>query len=80
MEGGKAGDIQRYSFLSVFANDGTIDARELEYMKRLALADERVDDDERRVLSGIFSRVTEATVDPAVWDDIERFKLRHGID
>jgi hypothetical protein len=48
--------------------------------KRLALADERVDDDERRVLSGIFSRVTEATVDPAVWDDIERFKLRHGIE
>lgn len=70
----------RYSFLRVFANDGTIDAKELAFMERLALEDERVDDAERKVLSGIFSRVNEDTVEPNVWAEIVRFKEKYDID
>ena len=80
MDGGKAGDISRYSFLHVFANDPTIDVAELDFIKRLAMHDGRIDDDERRVLARIFSRVSESTVDATVWEEIQRFKRVHGID
>ncbi|MEQ9399168.1 MAG: hypothetical protein RJQ04_08340 [Longimicrobiales bacterium] len=78
-EGSRAGDIQRYSFLRVFANDPTIDAGELAFMQRMALADGRIDDRERATLETIFSRVSPDTVEPEVWAEIERFKARHGI-
>ncbi len=78
-DGSKAGDILRYSFLRVFANDATIDQEELDFMQRLALEDGEVDEAERRVLARIFSRVTEDTVEPEVWADIAAFKKRHDI-
>ena len=71
--------IMQYSFLRVFANDGTIDAEELAMLERLALRDGIVDDDERTVLRRIFSRVLPDTVSPSVWDEICRFKTEHGI-
>jgi len=71
--------IMQYSFLRVFANDGTIDAEELAMLERLALRDGIVDDDERTVLRRIFSRVLPDTVSPSVWDEICRFKAEHGI-
>jgi translation initiation factor 2 beta subunit (eIF-2beta)/eIF-5 len=80
MEGGKAGDISRYSFLHVFANDPTIDVAELDFIKRLAMHDGQIDEDEKRVLARIFSRVSESTVDEAVWKEIQRFKGVHGIE
>ncbi len=69
----------RYSFLVAFANDGTVDADELSFIKRLALKDGVVDDDERSVLSQIFSRVSAQTVVPDVWRDIQDFKRDHQI-
>ena len=48
-DGSKAGDILRYSFLRVFANDATIDQEELDFMQRLALEDGEVDEAERKV-------------------------------
>lgn len=78
-EGSRAGDIQRYSFLKVFANDATIDADELAFMEKLALADGKVDERERATLEAIFSRVSESTVTPEVWAEMERFKAEHGI-
>lgn len=71
--------IMQYSFLSVFARDGVIDAAELAMMERLALRDGQVDARERAVLSRIFARVTEATVEPDVWREIERFKAEFAI-
>ncbi len=71
--------IMQYSFLSVFANDRTIDAQELAMLKRLALEDGRVDDHERAVLGRIFARVTQDTVSQDVWDEICRFKAQHQI-
>jgi len=73
-------DIVEYSFLHVFANDRTIDAGELAFLEKLALEDGVIDDDEKRVLHNIFSRVSEQTVSPEVWREICRFKRAYGID
>ena len=73
-------DIVEYSFLHVFANDRTIDAGELAFLEKLALEDGVVDDEERRVLCNIFSRVSEDTVSPEVWQEICRFKRAYGIE
>ena len=71
--------IMQYSFLHVFANDGSIDAQELAMLERLALSDAMVDDKERAVLAQIFARVSEDTVSPEVWAEVCRFKQEHGI-
>ena len=71
--------IMQYSFLRVFANDGTIDADELAMLEKLALEDGAVDPKERDVLSRVFARVDARTVSPDVWQDICRFKERHQI-
>jgi hypothetical protein len=71
--------IMQYSFLRVFANDGTIDADELAMLEKLALRDGKVDADECAVLSRIFARVAPDTVSPSVWDEICRFKTEHSI-
>jgi hypothetical protein len=71
--------IMQYSFLHVFANDGVIDHDELQMLQRLALQDGAVDDKERDVLTRVFARVNPQTVDPVVWDEIQRFKTQFGI-
>lgn len=71
--------IMQYSFIRIFANDGTIDADELAMLERLAMADGRVDDRERNVLTTIFSRLNPDLVSEEVRDGIEQFKARHGI-
>jgi len=71
--------IMQYSFLRVFANDGSIDADELAMMERLALSDAQVDDRERAVLAQIFARVSSETVTAEVWTEICRFKEQYGI-
>jgi hypothetical protein len=71
--------LMQYSFLAIFANDKTIDARELAMLEKLALEDGSVDDEERAVLVRIFGRVTQDTVSQDVWDEICSFKSRHQI-
>ncbi|MCB1749565.1 MAG: hypothetical protein H6977_03360 [Gammaproteobacteria bacterium] len=71
--------IECYSFLVMFANDGLIDAAELAFCEKLALADGVVDDDERDVLRRIFSRVDPARLAPQVRDEIASFRARYGI-
>ena len=71
--------IMQYSFIRIFANDGTIDADELAMLERLAMADGLVDDRERKVLTTIFSRVNPDVVSDDVRDGIEQFKARHRI-
>jgi hypothetical protein len=71
--------IMQYSFLRVFANDGTIDAAELAMLEKLALEDGTVDDEERVVLGRIFSRVSRDTVTAEVWEEICRFRERYSI-
>ncbi len=75
----RASDILRYSFLTVFANDKTIDANELAMLERLALEDRKIDEKEKIVLRNLFSRVTQAQVAPKVWDEIQLFRTKYGI-
>jgi len=80
MEAGSAArEIAGYSFLVVFANDGTIDENELRLIERLALRDGVVDDDERTVLENVFARVRPEDLDPAVRDEIARFRGAVGM-
>jgi len=78
-DGSKWNDIMQYAFLHVFANDKTIDAKELAMLERLALRDGEVDDHERSVLSKVFARVSADTVAADVWEEISRFKQQHAI-
>ena len=72
-------DILEYSLQKVFA-DELIDAAELEMLKKLALSDGKVDAQERMVLAQVFARVEGADLDPAVREEIARFRAEHGID
>ena len=69
----------QYSFLHVFANDGLIDRDELQMLERLALQDGAVDEKERDVLARVFARVNAQSVDPSVWEEIQRFKAQYNV-
>jgi len=78
---GKAPTIQSnaralvaYSFLVVFARDDTITADELAMLEKLALDDGTIDDEEKKVLGNIFSRVDKDHLTDAVWQEIQNFR------
>jgi hypothetical protein len=75
-----ADDLIRYSFLSLFANDGTINEEELQFIKQMALRDCVIDDSEKKVLRNIFFRAERNGLDPAVAQEIAEFKLEYGIE
>ncbi|HWY23868.1 MAG TPA: hypothetical protein VNX47_03050 [Nevskia sp.] len=75
---GESNALMMYS-LSAFANDGTLDADELDFIKRLALRDGVIDADERVVLSNIFSRVPPEKTSAEVLAAIGEFKQRFDI-
>lgn len=78
-EEGKAKQIMSYSFLVAFANDGTLDKGEVEFMEKLALKDGVVDEEEKKVFRHIFSRVEKATVAEDTWQEICRFRKDYDI-
>ena len=73
----KAREIAGFSFLVVFANDYTIDEHELKFMERLALEDNVVDEEEKRVLRDIFGRVKDEDLDPKVLEEIKEFRQKY---
>ena len=79
-ETSKASEIAGYSFLVVFANDGTLDQAELDRFKELALSDGIVDDEEKLVLAKVFGRLDKEKVSPGIWSEIEEFRAKYGID
>jgi len=72
-------DLVQYSFLKVFADDMIIDAAELAALKKLALKDGIIDEQERAVLAYVFQRVEGFALEPGVREEIERFRAEHGI-
>jgi hypothetical protein len=68
-----------YAFLHTLARDRAIDSDELAVIAQLAQRDEVVDDDERKMVGRILSRISRRMVAPEVWLDLERFKHRCGI-
>ena len=67
------------STIQVFADDGTIDLGELNYLLGLALRDNRIDADERRVLQNLFAKIKEADVEPRVWQRIAQVRKQYEI-
>jgi hypothetical protein len=65
--------------ISCFTDDGTLDLGELNFLLGLAMRDGVVDENEKRVLGSIFSKVTSSDVSGVVWDRIQAIKKEHGI-
>ena len=62
-----------------FADDGTIDLGELNRLLGLALRNNEIDEEERRVLGDVISRLSEATVTPVVWQRIEEIERMRSV-
>ena len=75
----KAGQILSYSFLVVFKDKGIIDEHEFNWIKRLALADEVVDEDERNVLKVIFDRLDTDELSIKLKNEINTFRRQYDI-
>ena len=71
--------LMGYAFLVVFANDDTISVGELRMLEKIALEDNVIDEDEKRILRTIFSRVTKEQLADAVWNEISKFREDNGI-
>ena len=68
-----------YSSIPVFADDGTLDLEELNFLMGIALKDGKIDDDEKRVLRNIFSQIDKKDVTEKVWKRITEIKDKYGI-
>lgn len=69
-----------WSAIKVFADDGTLDEGELNFLLGLALRDKIVDDDEKRVLKSIFDRAeSSSSLAAKVRDRIQSVRAQHGI-
>ena len=78
-ENSNAKELAQYSFLVVFANDDAISQDELKMLERIALQDGVVDDQERKVLQGIFARANIDQADQTTLNDIAAFRDKYGI-
>ncbi len=74
----------KYSHLDIaiasikcFTDDGALDMGELNYLIGLAMRDNVIDDEEKRVLSNIFSKVSRSEVGEKVWARIREIKQAH---
>ena len=65
--------------IKCFTDDGTLDIGELNFLLGLALKDNKVDEEEKRVLGNIFSKITKSSVSELVWDRILEAKKLYGI-
>lgn len=65
--------------IQVFANDGKLDAAELQRLLDIALRDGQIDADELRVLGTIVAQAEKGSVAPDVETLIEQIRQRHGL-
>ena len=68
-----------YSSIQVFLDNGQLDLNELNFLLGLALRDNVVDEDEKRVLASLFRRAEEGKLTSKVIERISEARLRHGI-
>ena len=65
--------------IQAFANDGKLDAAELQRMLDIALRDGQIDADELRVLGKIVMQAEKGPLDTDVQRLIAEIRLRHGL-
>lgn len=68
-----------YASFAVFADDGTIDSGELNFILGLALKDGTISDPEKDILRGVFNRVLEPDVSADVWRRIQAVRKQQSI-
>ena len=68
-----------YSSIRVFADDGTMDMGELNFLLGIALKDGQIDEDEKRVLRNIFDQVSENEVSARVWARMEEIRKKYDL-
>ena len=68
-----------YSSIRVFADDGTLDMGELNFLLGIALKDGQIDADEKRVLRNIFAQVNENDVSARVWARMQEIKKKYDL-
>ncbi len=68
-----------YSSIPVFLDDGSIDMEELNFLMGIALRDEKIDDDEKRVLKSIFEQLSEDKVSARVKERVEAIRRKYDI-
>lgn len=64
--------------ISCFTDDGTLSKGEISHLVGLALRDGVVNDEEKRVLSSIFGRVTQGEVEQETWALMQSARAKHG--
>lgn len=68
-----------YSAIRVFTDDGQMDLGELNFLLGLALRDNVVDEDERRVLGKVFRQAEEGKLSSLVKERIAEARRQHAI-
>ena len=68
-----------YASLVLWADDGTLDAQELDTLLNIALRDGVISKSEKDVLRGVFNRVHEEDVSAEVWNKIQDMRKQHAI-
>jgi len=65
--------------IQCFTDDGTLDIQELNFLLGIALADQHIDDEEKRVLQNIFSQVSQTEVSEKVWERMQAIEHKYGL-
>lgn len=65
--------------IGAFADDGRLDHEELDQLMAVALRDDVVDDEEKRVLGNILARAEADGVDAATGARITEIRAKHGL-
>lgn len=65
--------------IHVFTDDGKLDTAELDRLLQVALADNTIDDEEKRVLGNILRRAEGDGVDAATAARIAQVRAEHGL-
>ena len=65
--------------IKCFTDDGKLDLNELNFLIGIALADNIITDDEKRILQNVFAKVGPGIGGPNVTERIRSIKTLHGI-
>ncbi len=68
-----------HASLVLWAEDGTLDAQELDTLLNIALRDGVISDSEKDVLRSVFNRVHEEDVNGEVWAKIQDIRKQHSV-
>ena len=65
--------------IKCFADDGNLDLGELNVLIGLALRDNEITDEERRIVGDILIKLTPSNVTPVVWKRVLEIQERHNL-